>query len=74
MIFDLLAIVPYHLMDFDTEGGGQRAQTLRFLRLCRLSRFVQAASGIIEFFEKMCFNYARWVQKKTVSNVSSVIW
>lgn len=40
MIFDLVAIIPYHLLDTDRLEKGNRGATIRFLRLARISRFV----------------------------------
>lgn len=78
--FDLVAMIPYHVIyraEYSRDGHlihNSTAATVRFLRLARISRFVQSAKNLIVFFEKACSNYASWIKKKTVNNISSVIW
>jgi hypothetical protein len=69
-------MIPYHVIYAAEDKGNnlQRAATVRFLRLARISRFVSSAKSLIIFFEKACSNYLSWIKKKTVNNISSVIW
>jgi len=78
--FDVIALIPYHVIYRSHIGldgkiiRDSTTATVRFLRLARISRFVQSAKSLILFFEKSCSNYASWIKKKTVNNISSVIW
>ena len=73
-MFDVLAIIPYHLIDVDRVTRGPVGATLRYLRLSRLSRLVQSARHIIEAIEIFFSNYARWIKKNIVHGISSIIW